>query len=98
MYDSGTSCSKPQKVQSSSLSNLHAHSEKHEAVLGCVQRGTLAYMATEMYDHDAPITYAADVYSYGVLLNEIVTGETPNKRRGLTMPRHAILSRLGVQK
>jgi hypothetical protein len=53
-------------------------------------------MATEMYDHDAPITYAADVYSFGVLLNEIVTGETPNKRRGLTMPRYANVSHLRI--
>eukprot|EP00884_Botryococcus_braunii_P017719 jgi/Botrbrau1/4630/Bobra.33_2s0002.1 len=50
-------------------------------------RGTMAYMAVEMYDSQAIITYAVDVYSFGVILNEIVTGETPSKRRGLTTPR-----------
>jgi serine/threonine protein kinase len=44
-------------------------------------------MAVEMYDSEAAITYAVDIYSFGVILNEIVTGETPSKRRGLATPR-----------
>lgn len=56
-----------------------------------LQRGTLAYMAIEMYDSEAVITYAVDVYSFGVILNEIVTGEAPSKRRGLSNPRFAPL-------
>ena len=59
-----------------------------------VQRGTLDYMAPELmaYDDDTtqqyPITSAVDVYSFGLVLWQIITAEVPNRAAGaLRMPR-----------
>jgi serine/threonine protein kinase len=47
--------------------------------------GTFAWCAPEVLQ-GKPCTYSADVFSYGVLLFEIVTGEVPLRGR-LVMPR-----------
>jgi tetratricopeptide (TPR) repeat protein len=39
--------------------------------------GTAAYMAPEQFDDAKNVTVSADVYSFGVMLFEMVTGETP---------------------
>eukprot|EP00884_Botryococcus_braunii_P015243 jgi/Botrbrau1/2401/Bobra.0395s0030.1 len=50
-------------------------------------RGTLPYMAPELCSYGQKITNAVDVYSFGVLLWEMVTYETPNKRVPMRPPR-----------
>ena len=62
-----------------------------------MQRGTLDYMAPELLDPLAqdgesmpsyPITSAVDVYSFGLVLWQIVTGEAPDRATSaLRMPR-----------
>jgi len=39
--------------------------------------GTYGWMAPEVMDITAPYTYKADIYSYGVVLWEMVTGQIP---------------------
>ncbi|CAL5225968.1 g8770 [Coccomyxa viridis] len=65
------------------------------AYLHARKRGTLDYMAPELmgtYDEENtlshPITSAVDVYSFGLVLWQIVTGEVPDKAAGpLRSPR-----------
>lgn len=45
------------------------------------QRGTLDYMAPELLMGERS-SFAVDIYSFGVMLGEIITGETPERRRG----------------
>ena len=61
-----------------------------------MQMGTFEYMAPELmgYSSDAswrsqnPVTKAVDIYSFAVLLWEILTGEVPNRfQRRLREPR-----------
>ena len=40
-------------------------------------RGTAVYMAPELLDSTRPAEFSADVYSFGVLLNELVCEEQP---------------------
>ena len=64
-----------------------------------LQRGTLGYMAPELmgYKHDEdesnsrhPVTMAVDIYSFGLLLWAIITGEKPRIHdESLRKPRHA---------
>ena len=64
-----------------------------------LQRGTLGYMAPELmgYKHDEdesnsrhPVTMAVDIYSFGLLLWAIITGEKPRMHdESLRKPRHA---------
>ena len=63
---------------------------------GCaVQRGTLDYMAPELIevagcDDDSPcahpITAAVDVYSFGLVLWQIITGEPLDRLSGALRP------------
>jgi len=39
--------------------------------------GTAGYMAPELLDSVHPPDYPSDVYSFGILLNEMVTEEEP---------------------
>ena len=65
-----------------------------------LQRGTLGYMAPELmgYKHDEdesnsrhPVTMAVDIYSFGLLLWAIITGEKPRMHdESLRKPRHAL--------
>ena len=67
--------------------------------LGAVQRGTLDYMPPEMFGayedeeenggtRKQPITQAVDVYSFGLVLWQIVTGGSLDKMQGsLRTPR-----------
>ena len=65
-----------------------------------LQRGTLGYMAPELmgYKHDEdesnnrhPVTMAVDIYSFGLLLWAIITGEKPRMHDELLRkPRHAL--------
>ena len=45
--------------------------------------GTLAYTAPEVLLYKKT-TFKADVFSFGVLLHEICSGEAPNRRRTLS--------------
>lgn len=58
-----------------------------KAVWTHAQRGTLPYMAPELCSYGQKITKAVDVYSFGVLLWEMITYETPNKRVSMRPPR-----------
>ncbi len=60
-----------------------------------LQRGTLDYMPPEMfgaYDEDGEgpgkqaVTQAVDVYSFGLVLWQIVTGGCPDKMQGSLRP------------
>ncbi len=44
-----------------------------------LQRGTFDYTASELMLGKRS-TFAVDVYSFGVMLHEIITGEAPNRR------------------
>eukprot|EP00884_Botryococcus_braunii_P003856 jgi/Botrbrau1/13471/Bobra.0082s0070.1 len=44
-------------------------------------RGTLDYMAPELLMGERS-SYAVDIYSFGIMLGEIITGESPDRRRG----------------
>ena len=66
-----------------------------------MQRGTLDYMAPEVFRaysaHDEgaaeapkkqPVTQAVDIYSFGLVLWQLLTGEHPDKTQGsLRRPR-----------
>jgi serine/threonine protein kinase len=45
-----------------------------------LQRGTFEYMAPELMFGQRS-TFAVDVYSFGVMLREIITGDAPDKRQ-----------------
>ena len=70
-----------------------------------MQRGTLDYMAPEVFrayseeDEGAeaegpkkqPVTQAVDIYSFGLVLWQLLTGEHPDKTQGsLRQPRQAL--------
>eukprot|EP00884_Botryococcus_braunii_P005897 jgi/Botrbrau1/15308/Bobra.0096s0011.1 len=59
------------------LSSLNTH----RSLMEC--RGTLAYMAPEVLV-SGKASYSADIYSYGVVLWELITGESP--KRGCLRP------------
>ncbi len=44
-----------------------------------MQRGTFEYMAPELMAGQRS-TFAVDIYSFGIMLHEIITGEVPDKR------------------
>lgn len=55
----------------------------------CVQRGTLDYMAWELFagygggaEERYLVTSAVDIFSFGVMLWELVTHERPNRSQG----------------
>ena len=57
-----------------------------------LQRGTLAYMSPELFGAystasngpvKAPVTQAVDVYSFGVLMWEVLSGEKPSRTTSL---------------
>jgi serine/threonine protein kinase len=56
-----------------------------------MQRGTLQYMAPELLlGHGS--SFAVDIFSFGMMLHEIITGEMPNALRGpLREPRYTLL-------
>lgn len=70
------------------------------------QRGTLGYMAPELmgYKHDDdeshnrhPVTMAVDIYSFGLLLWAIITGEKPRMHdKSLRKPRSALSQALQI--
>jgi len=41
------------------------------------QPGTLAYMAPELFDGGGPVTSAIDVYAFGVMMYELLSGHRP---------------------
>jgi serine/threonine protein kinase len=44
--------------------------------------------APELVTYEHGITFAVDIYSFGVMMHEVITGDPPDKRRGtLTVPR-----------
>ncbi|KAH6791659.1 hypothetical protein C2S52_002136 [Perilla frutescens var. hirtella] len=58
------------KVADFGLAKLCNREDTHVTVTGC--RGTLGYLAPEFMLKNFPITYKCDVYSFGILLFEIV--------------------------
>lgn len=67
------------KVADFGLAKLCNREDTHVTVTGC--RGTPGYLAPEFMLKNFPITYKCDVYSFGILLFEIV-GRRKNKRGG----------------
>lgn len=58
------------KVADFGLAKLCNRDDTHVSMTGC--RGTLGYLAPEFMLKNFPITYKCDVYSFGILLFEIV--------------------------
>lgn len=63
-----------------------------------MQRGTLAYMSPELFGAystttngpvKAPVSQAVDIYSFGVLMWEVLTGEKPSRTSSLRKVRWA---------
>eukprot|EP00884_Botryococcus_braunii_P020388 jgi/Botrbrau1/7032/Bobra.0165s0055.1 len=67
------------KVSDVGLSKVIAGSQASEATL----RGTFQYMAPELVTYEHGITFAVDIYSFGIMMHELITGEAPDKRRGM---------------
>ncbi|KAK6144101.1 hypothetical protein DH2020_020921 [Rehmannia glutinosa] len=67
------------KVADFGLAKLCNRDDTHVTVTG--YRGTLGYLAPEFMLKNFPITYKCDVYSFGILLFEIV-GRRKNTRAG----------------
>jgi serine/threonine protein kinase len=58
--------------------------------------GTAQYMAPELHDpepSESPYTKAVDIFSYGILINELLTGEIPWKGHKETAIAIGVLSR-----
>lgn len=75
------------KVADFGLSKLHSTSVPQNSSFSRI-RGTRGYMAPE-WVYNLPITSKVDVYSYGIVVLEIVTGKKPtgiqiSERRGMT--------------
>ncbi|KAK9843548.1 hypothetical protein WJX81_008198 [Elliptochloris bilobata] len=70
------------KIADVGLSKIARGSEVSQTM-----RGTESYLAPELYGYGSEkCTNKVDVYSFGVLLAEIITGEPPSKRFGLREP------------
>ena len=82
-----------------SIQDIASHHHSPENPLFPVQRGTLDYMPPEMfrsYDEEEDgggsqkqaVTQAVDIYSFGLVLWQLVTGEQLDKFQGsLRQPR-----------
>eukprot|EP00884_Botryococcus_braunii_P005339 jgi/Botrbrau1/14806/Bobra.0370s0003.2 len=73
------------KISDVGMSRSMEHSTLHSSSV----RGTLDYMAPEQIMH-LRATTASDIFSYGIVLWQLITGEEPNRRNGpLREPTYA---------
>ena len=59
-----------------------------------VRAGTVSYMCPQMLSGGA-VSYYCDVFSFGVVMQEVITGEMAEGRRAMRQPR-SVISELSV--
>ncbi|XP_076923773.1 putative receptor protein kinase ZmPK1 [Bidens hawaiensis] len=70
------------KVADFGLSKLFHQDVKEDSAFSCI-RGTRGYMAPE-WMFNLPITSKVDVYSYGMVVLEMITGRSPTSDQGIS--------------